>query len=46
MSVTPQAPPIERDPPEQIVKTGVLKGYSFDIVTDIITNDPHPVNKH
>ena len=33
--------PIKRDPPEEIVKSGILKGYSFDIVVDAITDDPH-----
>ena len=33
--------PIKTDPPEKIVKSGVLKGYSFDIVVDTITDELH-----
>ena len=33
--------PIKRDPPEEIVKSGILKGYSFDIVVDTISERPH-----
>jgi len=35
--------PIESNPPEKVVKSGILKGYSFDIVIDAINNDFHPV---
>jgi hypothetical protein len=35
--------PIERNPPEKVVKSRILRGYSFDVVMDAINKDLHPV---
>ena len=34
--------PFNSDPPEKVVKAGVLQGYSIDVVIDAINGDPHP----
>lgn len=33
--------PFDSDPPEKVVKSGTVEGYSIDIVVDVINGNPH-----